>query len=255
MTLQAVFFARRHLAKLILDRLLMQLNGLMIYNKIERVLVITKCISNYYNTNLSLEITAKVQKLIRNIHLHTNWPPNATFRCHLYFFTQPSRNGMHRIVGYQRQRRIHLCCLLKSIRWRYLMRQEVKLTLDSGVHWSLPTLECCLRREHFSVFGCSHNHRQPRPPDPNQLTWVLITATFHHSAWAPYQHTPPPQSLSGIELSMCTYLTLNSFSLPARCSCDYLQYSSAPMLHRLLIPSISAWPGKKERNHHSVKTQ
>ncbi len=158
-------------------------------------------------------------------------------------------------MGYQRQRKIHLRCLKKSIRWRYLMRQEVKLTLDSGVHWCLPTLECCLRRQHFSVFGCSHSHRQPRSPDPNQLTWVLITATFHHSAWAPYQHTPPPQSLSGIELSMCTYLTLNSFSLPARCSCDYLQYSSAPMLHRLLIPSISAWPGKKERNHHSVKTQ
>ncbi len=123
----------------------------MIYNKIERVLVITKLIFNHYNTDFSLEITSSV----RNIHLHTNWPPNATFRRHLYFLAQPSRNGTQRIVGYQRQRRIHLCCLQKSIRWRHLMRQEVKLTLDSDVPWCLPTLKCVLRRQHFSVFGCS----------------------------------------------------------------------------------------------------
>ncbi len=36
---------------------LRQRNGLMIYNKIERVLVITKQILNYYNTIFSLEIT------------------------------------------------------------------------------------------------------------------------------------------------------------------------------------------------------
>ncbi len=35
----------------------------MIYNNIERVLVITKFIFNYYNTGFSLEITPKVQKV------------------------------------------------------------------------------------------------------------------------------------------------------------------------------------------------
>ncbi len=70
-------FERRHLIKQILDRLLRQRNGLMIYNKIERVLVITKLIFNHYNTDFSLEISSKVQMLVRNIHLHTNWPPNA----------------------------------------------------------------------------------------------------------------------------------------------------------------------------------
>ncbi len=56
-------FAWRHLTKLISDRLLRQRNGLMIYNKIERVLVITKLIFNYYNTDFSLEITSNVQKV------------------------------------------------------------------------------------------------------------------------------------------------------------------------------------------------
>ncbi len=55
-------FARRHLTKLISDRLLRQRKILMIYNKIERVLVITKQIFNYYNTNFSLEITSKVNQ-------------------------------------------------------------------------------------------------------------------------------------------------------------------------------------------------
>ncbi len=34
----------------------------LIYNKIERVLLISKRIFDYYNTNFSLEITSKVQK-------------------------------------------------------------------------------------------------------------------------------------------------------------------------------------------------
>ncbi len=49
--------------KLILDRLLRLRNSLVIYNKIERVLVIIKQIFNYYNTNFSLEIISKVQKV------------------------------------------------------------------------------------------------------------------------------------------------------------------------------------------------
>ncbi len=56
-------FARRYLMKLISDGLLRQRNGLMFYNKIEQVLVITKWIFNYYNTDFSLEMTSKVQKV------------------------------------------------------------------------------------------------------------------------------------------------------------------------------------------------
>ncbi len=48
--------------KLFSDSLLRQRNGLMIYNKIERVLVITKQMFNYHNTDFTLEITSKGAK-------------------------------------------------------------------------------------------------------------------------------------------------------------------------------------------------
>ncbi len=152
-------FAWRYLTKLISDRLLRQLNGLMIDNKIKQVLVITKRIFNYYNTNFSLEITSKVQKV--NQKYTFTQTDNQTQLSDLYFLAQPSRNGTHRIVGYQRQRRIHLCCLQKSIRWRHFMRQEVKLTLDLDVPWCLPALKCVLRRQNFSVLGYSHGQKYP----------------------------------------------------------------------------------------------
>ncbi len=142
--------------KLISDGLLRQRNGLMIYNKIKQVLVITKLIFNYHNTDFSLEITSKVQKVSQKYTFTPKLTNKRNFpRPSLFFLAQPSWNGTHRIVGYQRQRRIHLCCLQKYIRWRYLMKQEIKLTLDSDVPWCLPTLECVLRRQHFSVSGYS----------------------------------------------------------------------------------------------------
>ncbi len=49
--------------EMISDGLLGQRNGLMIYNKIERVLVITTRMFDYYNTNFSLEIASHVQKV------------------------------------------------------------------------------------------------------------------------------------------------------------------------------------------------
>ena len=141
--------------KVISDRLQRQRNGLMIYNKIEWVLVITKQIFNYYNTDFSLELTSKVQKVSQKYTFTHKLTTKHNFQTPSLFLAQPLWNGTHRIVGYQRQRRIHLCCLQKSARWRHLRRQELKLTLNSDVPWCLPTLECVLRRQHFSVFGCS----------------------------------------------------------------------------------------------------
>lgn len=43
-------------------------------------------ISNYYNSNLLLEITSEVEN-VKNVHLHTNWPPTTTLD--LYFLAQP----------------------------------------------------------------------------------------------------------------------------------------------------------------------
>ncbi len=52
-------------------------------------------------------------------------------------------------MGYQRQWRIHLCCLQKSTRWRHLRRQEVRqeVTLDLNVPCR-PTLKCVLWGQH-----------------------------------------------------------------------------------------------------------
>ncbi len=114
----------------------------MIYNKIERDLVITKQIFNYYNNNLLLEVTSKVLKVGQNRNIYTQTSDDIFILCF-----QHSRNGTHRIVGYQRQWRIHLCCLQKSTRWRHLRRQEVKLTLDLNVPCR-PTMKCVLWGQH-----------------------------------------------------------------------------------------------------------
>ncbi len=88
-------FARRHLTKLILDRLLRQHNGLMIYNKIERVLVITKQIFNHYNANFSLEITSKVQKVNQKYPFTHKITTKRNFQTPSLFF-QFNRHGMER---------------------------------------------------------------------------------------------------------------------------------------------------------------
>ncbi len=97
-------FSRRHLKKLFTDRLLRQRNGLMIYNQIERVLVLTKPISNWY-TDFSLKITSKVQKVNQKYTFIHKLTTKRSFQIPSLFLAQLSRNGTHRIVGYQRQRR------------------------------------------------------------------------------------------------------------------------------------------------------
>ncbi len=78
---------------------LRQRNGLMFYNKIERVLVITKQIFNYYNTNFSLEITSKVQKVNQKYTFTHKLTTKRNFQTPSLFLAQPSWNGTHRIVG------------------------------------------------------------------------------------------------------------------------------------------------------------
>lgn len=85
-----------------------------------------------------------------------------------------SQNGQHRIVGYQRQRRINLCCLQKSIRWRYLRRQKVKLKLDLDMPW-------CLLGGSIFKFLDAANHKPcaPTKHDMNtQLMWTLTSRVF-----------------------------------------------------------------------------
>ncbi len=129
MTLQAAFV---HLPKLISDRLLRQHKSLVIYNKIEKALVITKQIFNYHNANFLLELTSNVEK-VTNKHI----------------FQMPSlaqlSQKMHSIVGYDSQRRIHQCCLQKLIRWRYhtdkVTQSSSVLFFHSDISFSSVTLD------------------------------------------------------------------------------------------------------------------
>ncbi len=141
--------------KLILDWLLIQRNGLKIYNKIEWVLVITKWRFNYYNTDFSLEMTSKVQEVSQKYTFTHKLTTKRNFQTPSLFFAQLSWNGTQGIVGYQKQQRIRLCCLQNPNRRRYLRRQEVKQNLDSDVPWCLPALEYSLRKQHFRAFGSS----------------------------------------------------------------------------------------------------
>jgi len=50
------------------------------------------------------------------------------------FSSQLSQNRKQRIVGYQRLRRIHLCCLKEFIRWRYFkIGIEAKIGFGSAL--------------------------------------------------------------------------------------------------------------------------
>ncbi len=59
----------------------------MIYNKIERVLVITKFIFNYYNTDFSLEITSKVQKVSQKYTFKHKLTTKRNFQTASLFFS------------------------------------------------------------------------------------------------------------------------------------------------------------------------
>ncbi len=156
MTSKGSVFARRHLMKLISDRLLRQRNGLMIYNKIERVLVITKQIFNHYNTDFSIEITSKVQKVSQKYTFTHKLTTKRNFQTPSLFFSSTIMEWCAQDCGISKAAKDTSMLPSKIDQMKDLMRQEVKLTLDSDVPWCLPSMKCVLRRQPFSVFGCSH---------------------------------------------------------------------------------------------------
>ncbi len=68
-------YPQRYLTKLTSDRLLRPHNGLMIYNQIERALVITKWKFKYCNSNFLLVMTSKVEKVGQK-HIYTQVTTN-----------------------------------------------------------------------------------------------------------------------------------------------------------------------------------
>ncbi len=102
--------------------------------------MISKQILNYYNTNLSLETTSKliknVQKCSQKYTFTHKLTTKLNFQTHLNFSSQPSwkRTGLWDIKeseGY----------IYGAFGNRSIMREEVRLTLDSDVPWCLPTSE------------------------------------------------------------------------------------------------------------------
>ncbi len=72
----------------------------MIYNKIERVFVITKLIFNYYNTGFSLEITPKEQKVSQKYTFIHKLTTKRNFQTPSLFFssTETDRYSLRQAV-------------------------------------------------------------------------------------------------------------------------------------------------------------
>lgn len=110
----------------------------MIYNKIQRVLVKTKWIFNHYNRNFSLELKSKVEKVSQKSTFTHKLNTIQNFQMSNLFVSSTVTECNGQDCG------ISEAVNHKSIRWRFLRRPEVKLTLDSDVPWFLPTVESSL---------------------------------------------------------------------------------------------------------------
>ncbi len=148
-------FAQRHLIKQILDRLLRQRNGLMIYNKIERVLVITKWIFNHYNTDFSLEITSKVQKVSQKYTFTHKLPTKRNFQTPSLFFSSTITEWNAEDCGISKAAKD--TSMLPSKIDQMKASHETWSEANFGFGHSLMPSWCVLRRQHFSVFGCSQS--------------------------------------------------------------------------------------------------
>ncbi len=101
-----------------------------------------------------------------------------------------------------------------------LMRHEVKLTFESDVPWCLPTLECVLQRQHFSVFRCSLGHGEHMGRK---------THTNSPEAW----HIVSIASFS-LNIGQCEKLTkIKNTSLACRLQTNWL-WSSESVIRRMI---------------------
>lgn len=107
----------------------------------------------HYCTHFLLEIKGKVEKKANKTYFYIQ-TDYQTQLLDAIFDLQFNRhwNTSRGIVRYHRQQWTHLCCLQKTIRWRYLSKQDVTRSLDLNVHYCLPTSVRSLRRQNFSAF-------------------------------------------------------------------------------------------------------
>ncbi len=105
----------------------------MIYNKIERVLVITKQIFNYYNTDFSLEITSKVQKVNQKYIFTHKLTTKRNFQTPSLFFSSTVTEWNAQDCGISKAAKDTSTLPSQIDQMKVSMRHEVKLTLDSDV--------------------------------------------------------------------------------------------------------------------------
>ncbi len=142
-------YPQRYLTKLTSDRLLRPHNGLMIYNQIERALVITKWKLTYCNSNFLLVMISKVEK---------NWS-----KTYIYKQTNHQLQRFHAILPFgstAMELNAQDCGISKAAKDTSMLPSKIdhikasqetvsEANIGLGRALCLPTLECILRRQHF----------------------------------------------------------------------------------------------------------
>jgi len=109
----------------------------------------------YLMTKKIILVEKKWKMLFKNVHYTQTDDQTQLSDAIFIFLAQLSQNWKHFIVGCQRLWRICLWCLQmklnEMIRWSYLRRLEVKLTLHSDVPWCLTRIY--LPKAAFNSFG------------------------------------------------------------------------------------------------------
>ncbi len=114
------------------------------------------------------------------------------------------------------------------------MRQEVKLTLDLDMPWCLDALECCLQRQHFSVFGCSqclhlkssNSLLYSRP----KTVYEILCPNSQYSFTFTFMHLADAFIQSDLHCIQVTVLHLSALVFPGNRTHD-LSVASAMLYH------------------------
>ncbi len=106
----------------------------MIYNNIERVLVITKFIFNYYNTGFSLEITPKVQKVSQKYEFIHKLTTKCYFQMASLFFSSTENISLQLKTNCSKTRHIKNVKLSTRLKRVYVLTIKGEFISASFIH-------------------------------------------------------------------------------------------------------------------------